>query len=96
MAPELFETNRIKLEVLGDEVNLQPDPFALVEAATEIIRLGFHVLPNFTEEWVLCRRLMEVGSAKFSCPGLPQSVLDSDREIPLPCENFLDVFRIFC
>jgi thiazole synthase len=61
MARELFETNLIKLEVLGDEVNLQPDPFALVEAATELIRLGFHVLPYCTEDWVLCRRLMEVG-----------------------------------
>jgi thiazole synthase len=61
MARELFGTNLIKLEVLGDEVNLQPDPFALVEAAAELIRLGFHVLPYCTEDWVLCRRLMEVG-----------------------------------
>jgi thiazole synthase len=61
MARELFETNLIKLEVLGDEVNLQPDPFALVEAATELIRLGFQVLPYCTEDWVLCRRLMEAG-----------------------------------
>ena len=34
MARELFETNLIKLEVIGDEMNLQPDPFALVDAAT--------------------------------------------------------------
>ena len=34
MAREVFETNLIKLEVIGDEVNLQPDPFGLVEAAT--------------------------------------------------------------
>src|SRR6266700_4072158 len=33
MARELFQTNLIKLEVIGDEVNLQPDPFGLVEAA---------------------------------------------------------------
>ena len=29
---ELFQTNLIKLEVIGDEVSLQPDPFGLVEA----------------------------------------------------------------
>lgn len=61
MARELFETNLIKLEVIGDEVNLQPDPFGLVEAAVELVRLGFQVLPYCTEDWVLCRRLMDAG-----------------------------------
>jgi len=42
-------------EVIGDEVNLQPDPFSLVEAATELIELGFQVLPYCTEDWVLCK-----------------------------------------
>jgi thiazole synthase len=61
MARELFETNFVKLEVIGDEVNLQPDPFGLVEAATELVKLGFQVLPYCTEDWVLCRRLMDAG-----------------------------------
>jgi thiazole synthase len=61
MARELFQTNLIKLEVIGDEVNLQPDPFGLVEAALELVKLGFQVLPYCTEDWVLCRRLMDAG-----------------------------------
>jgi thiazole synthase len=61
MARELFETNLIKLEVIGDEVNLQPDPFGLVEAAAELVKLGFHVLPYCTEDWVLCKRLLDAG-----------------------------------
>ena len=61
MARELFETDLIKLEVIGDEVSLQPDPFGLVEAASELVKLGFQVLPYCTEDWVLCRRLMDVG-----------------------------------
>jgi thiazole synthase len=61
MARELFETSLIKLEVIGDEVNLQPDPFGLVEAATELVKLGFQVLPYCTEDWVLCRRLIDAG-----------------------------------
>jgi thiazole synthase len=61
MGRELFQTNLVKLEVIGDEVNLQPDPFGLVEAATELVKLGFHVLPYCTEDWVLCRRLMDAG-----------------------------------
>lgn len=61
MARELFQTNLIKLEVIGDEVNLQPDPFGLVDAATELMKLGFQVLPYCTEDWVLARRLMDIG-----------------------------------
>ena len=61
MARELFQTNLIKLEVIGDEVNLQPDPFGVVEAAIELVKLGFQVLPYCTEDWVLCRRLMDAG-----------------------------------
>jgi thiazole synthase len=61
MGRELFQTNLVKLEVIGDEVNLRPDPFGLVEAATELVKLGFHVLPYCTEDWVICRRLMDAG-----------------------------------
>jgi len=61
MARELFETNLLKLEVIGDEMNLQPDPFALVDATVELIKLGFQVFPYCTEDWVLCRRLMDAG-----------------------------------
>jgi thiazole synthase len=61
MARELFQIDLIKLEVIGDEINLQPDPFGLVEAATELVKLGFQVLPYCTEDLVLCRRLIDAG-----------------------------------
>lgn len=61
MARELFQTNLIKLEVIGDEVSLQPDPFGLLEAATKLVKRGFQVLPYCTEDWVLCSRLMDAG-----------------------------------
>jgi thiazole synthase ThiGH ThiG subunit len=61
MARELFETSLIKLEVIGGEANLQPDPFGLIEAATELVKLGFHVLPYCTEDWVVCKRLLDCG-----------------------------------
>ena len=38
MARELFGTNWIKLEVVGDEHTLQPDPFELITAGTELVR----------------------------------------------------------
>src|SRR5271163_4420771 len=57
MAREVYETDFLKLEVIGDDQNLQPDPFGLVEAATELVKRGFRVLPYCTEDFVLCRRL---------------------------------------
>jgi thiazole synthase len=61
IARELFRTNLIKLEVIGDEVSLQPDPFGLLEAAAELVKRGFHVLPYCTDDWVLCKRLIDAG-----------------------------------
>ncbi len=61
MARELFETNWIKLEVIGDDYNLQPDPFELVNAAKQLVARGFEVFPYCTDDLVLCQRLIEAG-----------------------------------
>ncbi|HEX7636894.1 MAG TPA: thiazole synthase [Burkholderiaceae bacterium] len=61
MARELFDTPWIKLEVIGDEHTLQPDPFELVEAAAELSGLGFEVFPYCTDDLVVCRRLLDAG-----------------------------------
>lgn len=61
MARELFDTRWIKLEVIGDEYNLQPDPFALLEATQELISQGFEVFPYCTDDLVICEKLVEAG-----------------------------------
>ncbi len=61
MAREIFNTPWIKLEVIGDDYNLQPDPFALLEAAKELVQQGFEVFPYCTDDIVLCEKLLEVG-----------------------------------
>lgn len=61
MAREVFETDWIKLEVIGDDYTLQPDTLALPAAAETLIKEGFKVLPYCTEDLVLCRRLLDVG-----------------------------------
>ena len=61
MARELYETNWIKLEVLGDEYTLQPDPFELLAATKELVKDGFEVFPYCTDDLVLCRRLLDAG-----------------------------------
>ncbi len=61
MAREVFETNWIKLEVIGDDYTLQPDPYGLLKAAEELIGKGFKVFPYMTDDLVLARRLADAG-----------------------------------
>ena len=60
-ARELFDTSLIKLEIIGDEYTLQPNPFELVKAADLLTKEGFEVLPYCTEDMILCQRLVDVG-----------------------------------
>lgn len=61
MAREVFETGWIKLEVIGDDYTLQPDPFKLVKAAEILIKKGFVVFPYMTEDIVLAQKLVDAG-----------------------------------
>ena len=61
MARELYDTPWIKLEVVGDEYTLQPDPVELVEAARQLARDGFTVFPYCTDDLVTCKRLLDAG-----------------------------------
>ncbi len=61
MARELFQTDWIKLEVIGDDYNLQPDPFGLIEATKQLVQRGFTVFPYCTDDLVLCQRLVDAG-----------------------------------
>jgi thiazole synthase len=61
MAREVFRTNWIKLEVIGNHDTLQPDVFALVEAAKILTDEGFEVFPYTTDDLVVAERLLEAG-----------------------------------
>ena len=61
MAREVFDTNWVKLEVIGDQYNLQPDPFETVKAAEILIKDGFEVFPYTTDDLVVAKRLADVG-----------------------------------
>ncbi|MFS8114156.1 thiazole synthase [Rhizobium jaguaris] len=61
MAREVFQTHWIKLEVIGNHDTLQPDVFALVEAARILAGDGFEVFPYMTDDLVVAERLLEAG-----------------------------------
>ncbi len=71
MAREIFATDWIKLEVIGDDYNLQPDPFGTLEAAQQLIKLGFKVFPYCTDDLVLCQRLRDAGCEVLMPWGAP-------------------------
>ena len=71
LAREAFETDWIKLEVIGDDRTLLPDAVELVSAAEALVDDGFVVLPYTTDDPVLARRLQDVGCAAVMPLGSP-------------------------
>ncbi|MBB1311584.1 MULTISPECIES: thiazole synthase [unclassified Pseudoalteromonas] len=71
MCREVFATDWIKLELIGDDYNLQPDPFALLEATQILLAEGFKVLPYCTDDLVLCQRLADAGCEVLMPWGAP-------------------------
>ncbi|WP_241569538.1 thiazole synthase [Rosenbergiella collisarenosi] len=71
MARELFDTPWIKLEVIGHAESLQPDPFALVEAAKILCAEGFQVFPYTTEDRIVGEKLLAAGCEVLMPWGAP-------------------------
>lgn len=61
----------VKLEVLGDEKTLLPDPVATLEAARVLVAEGFTVLVYTTDDPVLAQRLEQAGVAAVMPAGAP-------------------------
>jgi thiazole synthase len=71
MAREAFETDWVKLEVIGDDRTLFPEAAELLDAAETLVGEGFVVLPYTNDDPVLARRLEEVGCAAVMPLGAP-------------------------
>jgi thiazole synthase len=71
LARDAFETDWVKLEVIGDDRTLLPDPAELLEAAETLVADGFVVLPYTSDDPILARRLEDVGCAAVMPLGSP-------------------------
>jgi thiazole synthase len=71
MARDAFDTDWLKLEVIGDDRTLLPDAAELLVAAERLVDDGFIVLPYTTDDPVLARRLEDVGCAAVMPLGSP-------------------------
>lgn len=71
LAREAFETDWIKLEVIGDDRTLYPDAVELLDAAETLVGEGFTVLPYTNDDPILARRLEQAGCAAVMPLGSP-------------------------
>ena len=65
LAREALETDWIKLEVIGDQVTLLPDNEQTLAAARVLVSEGFIVLPYFTDDLIMAKKLLDAG-----CPAV--------------------------
>ena len=65
LAREALETDWIKLEVIGDKVTLLPDNEQTLEAAKILVDEGFIVLPYFSDDLIMAKKLLDIG-----CPAV--------------------------
>ena len=61
----------VKLEVIPDSRHLLPDPIGTLEAAEQLVKEGFTVLPYINADPLLARRLEDVGCATVMPLGSP-------------------------
>lgn len=71
LAREALGTTMIKLEVIGDEDTLLPDVAGLLEAARELVRQGFQVLPYTNDDPITAKKLEDVGCIAVMPLGAP-------------------------
>ncbi|MEV4619358.1 thiazole synthase [Asanoa sp. NPDC049573] len=71
LAREAFDTDWVKLEVIGDERTLLPDPVELLDAAEQLVADGFQVLPYTNDDPITARRLADAGCVAVMPLGSP-------------------------
>lgn len=63
LAREALHTDRVKLEVIGDDETLYPDAVQLLHAASELVGDGFEVFAYCGDDPVTARKLADLGCA---------------------------------
>ncbi len=63
LAREALNTDLIKLEVIGDQTTLFPDNEQTLEAARVLVKEGFTVLPYFSDDLIMAKKLLHAGCA---------------------------------
>src|SRR5438034_1724459 len=65
LARQALVTDLLKLEVIGDQTTLFPDHEQTLEAARVLVKEGFIVLPYFTDDSIMAKKMLDAG-----CPAV--------------------------
>jgi thiazole synthase len=65
LAREALQTDLLKLEVIGDLTTLFPDNEQTLAAARVLVKEGFVVLPYFSDDLIMAKKLLDAG-----CPAV--------------------------
>ena len=71
LAREIFNTNWIKLEVIGDDYTLQPNSLELLKATEMLINDDFIIFPYCTDDIIICQELVNLGCTILMPMGSP-------------------------
>lgn len=71
LAREMLNTNLIKLEVLGDQKTLLPEPVDTLKATEVLVAEGFTVLVYTSDDVMQAKRLQEAGATAVMPAGAP-------------------------
>ncbi len=71
LAREAFETNVVKLEVIGDDVTLLPDAVETLRAAETLVARGFEVWAYTSDDLIVALRLEQIGCVAVMPLGSP-------------------------
>lgn len=63
LARAACKTDLIKLEVIGDQKTLMPDNEATLEATRVLIKEGFTVMPYFSDDPIMAKKLQDAGAS---------------------------------
>ncbi len=83
LAREMGISDMVKLEVLGDENTLLPDPIETLKATEILVKEGFTILVYTSDDPIAARRLQEAGATSVMPAGSPigsgQGVLNQNN-----------------
>lgn len=71
LAREAFDTNAIKLEVIGDDATLLPDTVETLRAAATLVERGFEVWAYTSDDLIVAQRLEQLGCVAVMPLGSP-------------------------
>jgi thiazole synthase len=63
LAREVGLSDWVKVEVIGDQKTLFPDNEATLEATRTLVKEGFTVLPYFSDDLIMAKKLIDAGAA---------------------------------